>query len=141
MYCTVTVYRPCTVENDSTRAVQQYTHSTCHAHAQYTNTNEYSETVTVLLVTQVFLSTCTKQGYPPSPHSTKRLSSSSPTLSTTTSLNMTSHNTQPTDHDKIPPLKQSASANDTRSESRKREKLKTTTDANAPWGHSGQWEP
>eukprot|EP00962_Isochrysis_galbana_P061251 scaffold36304_cov121-Isochrysis_galbana.AAC.14 len=45
--------------------------------------------------------------------------------------------TQSTDHDKIPPLKQSASANDTRSGSRKRDKLKTITDANAPWGHSG----
>eukprot|EP00962_Isochrysis_galbana_P017456 scaffold5017_cov139-Isochrysis_galbana.AAC.8 len=63
---------------------------------------------------------------------------SSPTLSTTISPNMTSHNTQSTDHDQIPPLKQSASANDTRSGSRKRDKLKTITDANAPWGHSGK---
>eukprot|EP00962_Isochrysis_galbana_P017589 scaffold5054_cov160-Isochrysis_galbana.AAC.1 len=38
------------------------------------------------------LSTYTEQGCPPSPHSTKRLSSSSPTLSTTISPNMTSHN-------------------------------------------------
>eukprot|EP00962_Isochrysis_galbana_P012731 scaffold3607_cov114-Isochrysis_galbana.AAC.31 len=50
---------------------------------------------------------------------------------------MTSHNTQPTDHDKPPPLKQSASANDTPNGSRKRDQLKTITGAHAPWGHSG----
>eukprot|EP00962_Isochrysis_galbana_P017669 scaffold5076_cov127-Isochrysis_galbana.AAC.3 len=58
-------------------------------------------------------------------------------LSTTISPNMTSHNTQSTDHDKTPPLKQNASANDTPNGFRKRDQLKTITGANAPWGHSG----
>eukprot|EP00962_Isochrysis_galbana_P028056 scaffold8849_cov101-Isochrysis_galbana.AAC.7 len=66
-----------------------------------------------------------------------RLSSSSPILSTTISPSMTSHITQSTDHDKTPPLKQSASANDTLNGSRKRDQLKIITGANAPWGHSG----
>eukprot|EP00962_Isochrysis_galbana_P042119 scaffold15663_cov109-Isochrysis_galbana.AAC.1 len=39
------------------------------------------------------LSTRTKQGYPPSPHLTKRLNSSSPIHYTTISPNTTSHNT------------------------------------------------
>jgi len=40
-------------------------------------------------------------------------------------------------HDKTPPLKQNASANDTQNGSRKRDQLKKITGANAPWGHSG----
>eukprot|EP00962_Isochrysis_galbana_P052445 scaffold23841_cov138-Isochrysis_galbana.AAC.1 len=67
----------------------------------------------------------------------KRLSSSSPTPFTTISSNTTSHNTQYTNHGNTPPPKRSASANDTLSGSRKQDKTKTITDANAPWGHSG----
>eukprot|EP00962_Isochrysis_galbana_P051602 scaffold23073_cov97-Isochrysis_galbana.AAC.2 len=83
------------------------------------------------------LSTRTKQGYPPSPHLTKRLNSSSPIHSTTISPNMTSHNTQSTDHNKTPQLKPNAFVNDTPNGSRKRDELKKNTGANAPWGHSG----
>eukprot|EP00962_Isochrysis_galbana_P015042 scaffold4309_cov112-Isochrysis_galbana.AAC.1 len=53
-------------------------------------------------------------------------------LFTTTSPNTTSHNTQSTDHGNTPPLRRSASANDTtRSGSPKRDKTKTITHANA----------
>eukprot|EP00962_Isochrysis_galbana_P023193 scaffold6969_cov122-Isochrysis_galbana.AAC.4 len=77
------------------------------------------------------------RGYPPSPHLTKRLNSSSPIHSTTISPNTTSHNTQSTDHNQTSQLKPNAFVNDTPNGSRKRDQLKKNTGANAPWGHSG----
>eukprot|EP00962_Isochrysis_galbana_P033468 scaffold11206_cov117-Isochrysis_galbana.AAC.9 len=58
---------------------------------------------------------------------------------TTISSNTTSHNTQPKEHNKNPQLNLTASAKDTPSGSRKRDqpKPKYDTDANAPWGYSG----
>eukprot|EP00962_Isochrysis_galbana_P013201 scaffold3766_cov124-Isochrysis_galbana.AAC.9 len=51
--------------------------------------------------------------------------------------NTTSHDTQPKEHNKNPQLNPTAFAKDTPNGSRRRDQPKNDTDANAPWGHSG----
>eukprot|EP00962_Isochrysis_galbana_P033821 scaffold11383_cov123-Isochrysis_galbana.AAC.2 len=62
-------------------------------------------------------------------------------LSTTISPNITSHNTQSTDHDKTPPLKQNASANDTPNGSRIPEAGPTQDNHKRKRPVGSQWEP